>query len=1009
MIALMASFSPVASGWAEAVWRACWQGGLAILLVWGICRAFPRLPAGARCWLWRLAVAKLLLALLLPGAIPLPLRPAPAEVPVAAPAAPEAPAAVQPAALRASAQPAAVPASDLSDLSDGSDGPARPNDPGGTSPDGAAAAPSAAAGVPGAAGLRTFHSPLSTFHFALPALWLLGLAWQLGRLAAEAARAHRWTRAGASPPPNELAGLFPELAARAGLRRAPRLLLSTDAGSPALVGVLRPTILLPAWVGETCSTSEVRLLLAHELAHVRRRDLAWGWLLAAAQALFFFHPLLWLARREWRLAQEMACDEMAVLATGAPAGDYGTALLRVIERRQEGRAPAFAAAGVVESHRGLRARLAGLESLGGISRRPRLLAGGLVAALALFGLVPWRVVARSASDGSEAGQSITFAGKATDEEGRPIAGATVFLVGIGFPILDPDAYEEPLAERVTGRDGAFRFDQVPGESGPFGPTVNLVALHPRYGVSGYAGLVPHDAEGRPAPVMLRLPLPTSVDGTVANRAGRRVPGATVRVRVAYGDVLPGTSLPGFLARRFTTTTNAAGACSLSGLPQRGNVSLEISAPGYATINHTDSYSGLRLSRPFHAVLPPGGEIEGRVVTAERGRPAEGVRLQAHPTPRALRVLSRSPGCVELQPFRHTTTDRGGNFRFPGLAPADWVVRIAEFHQQRPLDAVALPAGPMAVRAGKTVRNVVVELMPGALLTIRAVNARTGKPVPEMPIQAERLGRRGSEDPYAGSTVTTDAQGMVQVRVPAGHIVITPAGSPLGWSLSGKASEERTVGVPPRMWNQKPVERDVADGRSYEITMALDPGVAIAGTVVDDLGRPVAGALVSRVFSSEGASMLAARTDARGGFRVQGFRGGEAVLLAVTRGAPPAFKERTTRIIAGKPGSDRVVLRLRTPNGGALVGRVVDAEGKPVARVQITFGEYQADGLALTRQAAPLFTNAEGRYQIAGVWSGKRYVVYARSLALGARSQSKDVRIQGGGTHHVPDIVLAKAR
>ena len=49
--------------WATHMFRACWQGGVAIGVAWVICRGFPRIPARVRCWLWRLAYLKLLLAL----------------------------------------------------------------------------------------------------------------------------------------------------------------------------------------------------------------------------------------------------------------------------------------------------------------------------------------------------------------------------------------------------------------------------------------------------------------------------------------------------------------------------------------------------------------------------------------------------------------------------------------------------------------------------------------------------------------------------------------------------------------------------------------------------------------------------------------------------------------------------------------------------------------------------------------------------------------------------------
>ena len=68
--------NPLAATWLAALWRACWQGGLAFLLVWAVCRAFHRLPARAKSWLWRLAYLKLLAAFLCATPIDVPLLPA---------------------------------------------------------------------------------------------------------------------------------------------------------------------------------------------------------------------------------------------------------------------------------------------------------------------------------------------------------------------------------------------------------------------------------------------------------------------------------------------------------------------------------------------------------------------------------------------------------------------------------------------------------------------------------------------------------------------------------------------------------------------------------------------------------------------------------------------------------------------------------------------------------------------------------------------------------------------
>src|SRR5580704_11680619 len=61
---LAQQWNSVAPAWAGAIWRASWEGGVAVIVAWVLCLTFPRIPARARCWLWRLALAKLVVGLL---------------------------------------------------------------------------------------------------------------------------------------------------------------------------------------------------------------------------------------------------------------------------------------------------------------------------------------------------------------------------------------------------------------------------------------------------------------------------------------------------------------------------------------------------------------------------------------------------------------------------------------------------------------------------------------------------------------------------------------------------------------------------------------------------------------------------------------------------------------------------------------------------------------------------------------------------------------------------------
>jgi hypothetical protein len=174
------------------------------------------------------------------------------------------------------------------------------------------------------------------------------------------------------------------------------VLLSDAVGSPVLVGACRPALVLPPSLLTVCGRDEVQAILAHELAHLERGDLLWAWLPTLARALFFFHPLLWLAQREWRLAQEICCDELAVLVTPVSALEYGQVVLKVAARRRSDRCREPLAVGVVGSYQSLRRRLVALQQIRPISRRRGCVIGALLAAAGTMLIVPWHVTAQAA-------------------------------------------------------------------------------------------------------------------------------------------------------------------------------------------------------------------------------------------------------------------------------------------------------------------------------------------------------------------------------------------------------------------------------------------------------------------------------------------------------------------------------------------------------------------------------------------------------------------------------------
>jgi hypothetical protein len=174
-------------------------------------------------------------------------------------------------------------------------------------------------------------------------------------------------------------------AARSGIRQPVRLALSREVGTPITWGTLFPIVLLPADSTEW-TTERRRVVLLHELAHIARMDYLTQLVAHIVCALYWAHPLVWLAAKRLRHEGERACDDR-VLADGIPAADYAAQLLNVA-RGARGLRPSGAVAIGMARHSALEGRMLAVlddrQDRHPVSRRTR------IAALALFtvALVP---------------------------------------------------------------------------------------------------------------------------------------------------------------------------------------------------------------------------------------------------------------------------------------------------------------------------------------------------------------------------------------------------------------------------------------------------------------------------------------------------------------------------------------------------------------------------------------------------------------------------------------------
>ena len=137
------------------------------------------------------------------------------------------------------------------------------------------------------------------------------------------------------------------MAQRLGLRQGVVVLCSRVIATPVLMGWLRPVILLPMAVACGFPAAQIELILAHELAHVRRWDPLANLFQVMVETLHFYHPVVRWISREVRNEREICCDQLALAATGGSRQQFVAALAELGELRQRHAALLLAATGGV--------------------------------------------------------------------------------------------------------------------------------------------------------------------------------------------------------------------------------------------------------------------------------------------------------------------------------------------------------------------------------------------------------------------------------------------------------------------------------------------------------------------------------------------------------------------------------------------------------------------------------------------------------------------------------------
>lgn len=173
--------------------------------------------------------------------------------------------------------------------------------------------------------LNNLHVWLSPWLSWAVLLWFMGVLIMTFRVGHGWQRAHHLRRTAEFPPLPQWESIVKDLSRRLGIRKVVRLAVSTRILVPSVIGWLKPVILLPPSVISGLTPLQIELILAHELAHVRRYDYLWNLVQIVVETLLFYHPVVRWVSNQARIEREQCCDDLVVALHGDPL-DYARAL-----------------------------------------------------------------------------------------------------------------------------------------------------------------------------------------------------------------------------------------------------------------------------------------------------------------------------------------------------------------------------------------------------------------------------------------------------------------------------------------------------------------------------------------------------------------------------------------------------------------------------------------------------------------------------------------------------------
>lgn len=224
--------------------------------------------------------------------------------------------------------------------------------------------------------LAVSHAPIAPtptqtpWMLILASVWVTGVIVMLARIACASVHLSLLVRRMSNVRDPGVLSLIDRCREELRVRRKPDVLTSADVSAPALMGFIRPRLLLPESVLTRFDPTELRLILLHELAHLKRHDVAVNWVASVLQAVHWFNPIVHLAFARLRSDRELAADELVLAHSGADQRNtYGQTIVKLLQTLAPGRAGFSGMVGILERAHPMKRRITMIAQFTGITRR----------------------------------------------------------------------------------------------------------------------------------------------------------------------------------------------------------------------------------------------------------------------------------------------------------------------------------------------------------------------------------------------------------------------------------------------------------------------------------------------------------------------------------------------------------------------------------------------------------------------------------------------------------------